>query len=1080
MLKLHLLGTFQVTVEGAPVTGFATDKVRALLAYLVVESDRPHRRDTLAGLLWPDQPDKKSRHNLRQALSHLRQAIDDPDEGGFLHVTRESVQFDTHDVWSDIAEFSTHEETTRRHSHRGVGACWSCLQHLEALVSLYRGDFLKGFSLEDSSEFEEWVLLKREWHHLHVVEALTVLSSYHARRGETAQACDYIRRQVRLEPWREEAHRQLMTLLASVGQRSAAIKQYQVCCSALEEELGVEPTEETLALFNAICSQKSLPGPRPFSGVLSPRLPIPSSSFVGRERELADLNANLAAPDCRLVTLVGPGGIGKSRLAAAVVQTQAGLFEHGRCFVPLAAVTSPSALVPALVDALGISTGPQDLKTQLVDYLRGKNLLLVCDNFEHVLEGADLLVEILREAPGVVLLVTSRERLNVRDEWVYPVGGLSYGEEPPAPDALPDAMALFVQRAAQAGASLNGWAGITVEDFPSVARICQMVGGTPLAIELAAAMSPYRVCKGIADAIALNLDVLTTRMRDMPERHRSIRATFEHSWQLLADAERDVFARLSIFRGGFDLEAAKQVAKASVPILRALLDKSFLRLDAGGRYDVHSLLQKYASEKLADIPEAHTRMAQEHSAHYAAFLERMASQVRGPNEMEAVRAIASEIGNVRRLWEWVHEQLECGGQVHLAFDLAACALEGQYLFYVIFNWYQEGDEQIGRIAADIEAMGPTEVVSESERLLLLGRLLVRQGKCREFIFPTEETQLLYVRSLELFQDLGADSEMGLPLHGMGYIAHMRGEHAQAHDYLSRSWEAFRKTGNLGNVASVLNLLCLVARREGHYAEAKQYCEEALSLRRSAKDVRGMASSLNSLGLVLCALGEYREAQAAFQEGLQLCRDLGYRVGAANTLTGLCQTAFYQDDFAAAERFAWEGLQVYVDIGDRWGTAIAYNNLGYIAMLREEYDRAQDFYRAGIAIYRKAGIKAGLANTLNNLGQACYESGELSPARQYLLEALHIAQETGELPIMLEALTWLAMLLAGEGKLSPALEILAFVWQHSATLSATSREAKESFERLSEGLTPAQIAKFETQAQEQTTEAVVARALAALQ
>jgi len=1078
VLEIHLLGTFQVILDGVPVAGFATDKARALLAYLAVESDRPHRRDTLATLLWADQPDEKARHSLRQALSNLRQVLNDlNDDSGLLQVTRESVLFNSHDprgVWLDVAVFAAHDDALRRHSHRGLGACLSCLRRLEELVAPYQGDFLKGFYLEDSSEFEEWALLKREGYHLRVVEALSVLGRYYERRGEPARACEYIRRQVHLEPWREESHRQLMALLASEGQRSAALKQYQACSAALADELGVAPTAETAALFESIRDSSFFHLPV----VVSSHIPLPFSFFVGRERELAELGDMLADPLCRLVTLTGPGGIGKSCLAATLAQSQLGLFVHGVAFVPLTAEPSFSTLIPALAAALGFISGPQDLKTQLLDYVRGKSLLIVWDNFEHVLDGADLLAEILREAPGVIMLVTSRERLNLRDEWVYPLEGLSCGDAaaalPSAPAELPEALALFARRATQAGAAHGVSSSLIAEELPAIAQICRMLDGVPLALELAAALTPYRSCRDIAAEIARSLDVLTTSLRDLPERHRSIRATFEHSWQLLAENERRIFTRLSLFRGGFALAAAEEVAGASAPVLQALLDKSLLRRVADTRYDIHPLLQQYAGERLAEDPAARAQLAQAHCVCYAALLERLSSQLQGAGQAQSLQAITSDIGNVRRAWEWLCDALETQASVSLALDLADRMLEGFYLFCVTTNWYQVGVEQFARMAAAAESLADS-----SERHVFLGRVLARQAKCGEFICATDETQALFARSLAIFQEQGARREMALPLHGLGYIAHMRGEYELANRYFLDALAIFRQENKTEGVAGALNLLCLVARREGRYAEARQFCEEALALRRSMFDRRGAASSLNSLGLVLCALGAYAEAHAAFAEGLQICRDLGYQVGMANTLTGLCQTAFRLNDFVTAERFAYEGLQVYTDIGDRWGIAIAYNNLGYIAMEAADYSRAKDFYRAGITVFREAGIKAGLANTLNNLGQAFYKLGEFAPARQHLLEALPIAQETGETPIILEILAWLALLRARDGEKMAALATLVFVRSHPATLQATAEMVSAALAELSAGLSPVQVDQLESRGQAQTLEMVMAWLLEAM-
>ncbi|PKO20431.1 MAG: SARP family transcriptional regulator, partial [Chloroflexi bacterium HGW-Chloroflexi-1] len=592
-LTISLLGPLRVALCGEPVTDFATDKARALLAYLAVEAERPHRRDALAGLLWPDQPQRKARQNLRQALSHLRRAIGDRDEAApFLLVSRETVQFNADsDHWLDVAAFTSLAEACRGHRHRRLATCLPCMRRLEQMAELYRGDFLAQFFLSDSSIFEEWALLKREWLHRQAVEAFSHLAGYYERRGDYEQARQYARRQVALEPWREEAHRHLMRLLALDGQRSTALAQYETCRRMLAEELGVEPTAETVALYKRI-SESAIADLQTCRLANLPPSPTP---FVGREEELAELADYLANPDCRLLTLVGPGGIGKTRLVLQVAADQTGAFVHGIHFVPLASVSSTELIVSAIAEALDLPfDSHQDPKEQLLNYLHEKEMLLVLDNLEHLLPisissacgkgegGAELLAEILRRAPGVVLLVTSRERLNLREEWVYTVEGLTYPEgEAVGRPALSvaegpetySAVNLFQQRARRAYQHFS----LSEIERPHVVRICQLVEGMPLGVELAAAWVAVHSCEEIAQEIERNLDILTTRLRNVPARQWSVRATFEHSWQLLSETEKDIFARLSVFRGGFRREAAAVVTGASLSTLSSLLDKSLIR-----------------------------------------------------------------------------------------------------------------------------------------------------------------------------------------------------------------------------------------------------------------------------------------------------------------------------------------------------------------------------------------------------------------------------------------------------------------------------------------------------------------------
>jgi transcriptional regulator with XRE-family HTH domain len=295
--------------------------------------------------------------------------------------------------------------------------------------------------------------------------------------------------------------------------------------------------------------------PQPLTPAIN--LPVMPTPLIGREPELAGLGNLMDDPQCRLLTLVGPGGIGKTHLALEVACRHQDLFPERACFVSLASLSSPTYLVPAIADALGFSfQGQVEPRLQLNNYLRSKEMLLVLDNAEHLLDGVDLFVELLEDAPGVKLLVTSRERLNLQGEWVFEIQGL------PVPISLKDAHAeeyssvgLFVESARRAKVSFE----VRAEEWPDVVRICQMVEGMPLGVELAAAWVPVLTCNEIAQEIESSLDFLTTSMRDVPRRQRSLRATFNHSWRLLSADERDLLSRLAIFQGGFQRETAEQV-----------------------------------------------------------------------------------------------------------------------------------------------------------------------------------------------------------------------------------------------------------------------------------------------------------------------------------------------------------------------------------------------------------------------------------------------------------------------------------------------------------------------------------------
>ena len=1051
-LELKLLASFQGTLNGRILTQFATDKVRALLAYLAVERQQAHRRESLAALLWPAQPDKQARHNLRQALSNLRQVLQDHDDDrAFLLIDRHEVWLNPQaNVQVDVAHLAALSAACTNHRHRQPDTCLPCLQRLAEMVALYQGDFLAGFSLADSAPFEEWALLKREWLHRQVIDALTLLADYAERRGDVDAARRYARQQVALEPWREEAHRQLIRLLAQSGQRSAALAQYAACRQAMAQELGAVPAAETERLYQLIIHDGLPP-------LLTPpaSLPQPPTPFSGRAQERAALAELLATPDSRLITLIGPGGIGKSRLALQVAEDQRGLYANGLFWADLSAVQDATQIVPTLAHSLQLTFHRHGTpQQQLRNYLRHKRLLLVLDGVEHLPDLARLLAPLLSESPQVLFLVTSRRRLGLQEEQLFTLAGLAYRETAVFPhpttgssDDQHEAVTFLRQQIERLARAFQPDAA----DHKALVAICHLVEGMPLALELAAAAVAERGCAAVAQSLHNNLDLLTSPLHNVPARQRSMRATFAHSWTLLTDAERRSLARLAIFHGSFAAAAALEIAGADLATMKRLLARSLLHRRENGRYQLHTLLRQFAIEKLEQRTDDKAETAVRHATHYARFLAAQEERLQGHGQAEALLVIDREIGNVRQAWQWAIIHL---AETPLARDLLNCSLASLCHYYCLRSWYHEGAALFAQAVTALQTIAPQDE-------MLLGRLLARQARCQEFTAPADEASQLYRQSLTIFRRLSAAGEAALPLYGLGYMAHLQGAYETACHHFHDSLAHYEQAQDGWGMATALSGLCLNRRRQGDFAGARQAGEQSLALRRAIGDQRGIASSQNNLGLILCALGEYEAAEVALLEAVAICRALGHTIGTANACTALVQVAMQQGDSDGARRYQEEAQQLYQAVGDVWGVAIAYNNLGKICLQSGEAAAACALFSQALAAYRQADVPGGQAGALSNWGQACLSMGDLPGAARYFGEGLAIALAIGDRPVALEILVRTAVLWQQQTATAyHPLVLLTFALRQSEMLAETRQTARAAAAALRVASTPEQVAAAE--------------------
>ncbi len=1109
-LNIHLLGTPQIELDGKPVET-ERRKAIALLVYLLVEGGSP-RRESLAALFWPDYDQPAALAYLRRTLWELNRMLGE----GWLEIGRESLSLAQPEaVWVDVLRFrelaqqwkgnpSQDSETTR--------------QLLEEAAVLYQGDFLAGFTLRDSPGFDEWQAFQSDSLRRGCAEILQALADLYASRQEFEAAIASARRRLTFDLLDETAQRDLMKLYAQAGQRSTALRQYEACAALLKTELKAFPSAETTSLYRSIKDGRYPEKPPAQPEALSPpdksllqtaeptpispdscplphvHLPQPSTPFVGREKELAEIADLFAQPECRLLTLTGPGGMGKTRLAVQAAGWQADAFCNGIYFVPLASLSSPDFIMQAIAQALHFefsqerdpTLSKRQPREQLLDYLREKQILLVLDNFEHLISGAEILPEILAAAPQVRLLATSRERLNLAEEWVYELHGLSYPSDGNQENLEAyGAVKLFLQiaRRARSNSSLDEIGR------SCISRITRLVEGMPLGIELAAAWVRSLACRELLKEIEHNLDILSTSLRGTPERHRSLRAVFEHSWSLLSPAERSVFQQLSVFQGGFQRQAASQVAGASLDLLTTLVDKSMLRVDSAGRYDLHEVLKQYASEKLAQDPE---EMDATHSRHCAYYLElslELSEQSRGPGQKEALSQLNIETENIRSAWRWALKKEDIEWMYRAAPALA--------LHYIMGTRTPQEIDHFIRLVDGLREL-QSKYPQDTRIPALLALFLVMQS-----IFYRDEERRIeqyrtYQESLELASSLPVDMvtalALALDLFGAevfdknrvkevyqtclqaarqsgdrwaeALIILQRGIVAQyyeedfenARKYQMQAIAIMRELGDRWGTANAYQNMAYRALWKGDYLEARQLGEESLALYQELENQWSVLSTNLHLGQVDTALGAYQEAKEHYQTCLELLEITGNRFITCTALDCLGYLEYVLGEYDQAEAHHLRSLELYRQVNNRRGYGMALNNLGDVLRARHDLLGARLRYQEALQVAQEVNDLWGMTMSLKNLGRVCTAEGDHDQAAEYYHWALLTGLESERGSEVNEVLLGMAEVHQAQGQVEPAIQLLALVASHPGTMQATRELAAQRLKELEKELSPVAYAQ----------------------
>lgn len=763
----------------------------------------------------------------------------------------------------------------------------------------------------------------------------------------------------------------------------------------------------------------------PIQSKQTQHIPLQSTPFIGRESELAALGRLFSEPQCRLLTLTGIGGVGKTRLAIEFALSKQAAFPGGVYYIPLNSVNSSEKIISAIADVLDFRfSGPHDPKEQIFNFIASQiqaESLFVFDNLEHllgqttVLTVEGLFTEMLQRLPNVKILGTSRERLNLHNEWAYELHGLSF---PPiefiGKAEEYDSIALFLKSAQRVRADFQA----SADERLSIMQISQLVEGVPLAIELAAAWADVLTCQEIAFEIISNMDFLTTSMHDIPERHRSIRATFNHSWGLLSEEERWALCQLSVFRGGFTRDAAQVIAGATLTLLASLSAKSLVHRLENGRYDLHEVIRQYALAYLDENPQKF-EVYNRYSEYYLAQVQESGNLLKSGRQQEIIRQLANEIDNIRSAWVWAIENNK--------FKLLRRAGRGFGWYFEITGLYREGIDQLEMLVQALNK-GPSDDLLNN----LLGLTFLHQGLLFLRKGEFESARKLYEQSVHLLRPGDDQILLADALVFLGTILHLQGEYEAAAEMLeegllyahqnNEKWYEAWAVFNLGYIDSIA----------GRSMQGYDRMLAGLAMWRALGDPQSIALALNFLAPTLNKLGHYEEAKSFMYESIALCEQSK----------------------------------------NRWGKGTAYRYLGLTCLAEGQFAEAQAHLLKSLEIFGDFAVGWDIARSLTYLGDVSMKIGNFPEANRYYLDAIQLSLESQGIPILMDAFLGISDLKAQAGDWAKALVLCYYILDHHSSDNETKTRAQQLRVTLEAKLDSEQIEIARLEAAEQSLDKAV--------